>query len=478
MSNGLTRRSFLQNTSVSAASLGLTAAVGLPSTATAAKSVPKSANERIVLGWIGCGIRYHNLIGEGSLIGPTAAICDVDLIQAGRAVQAARLEHYKHNYPITISTHVDYRRVLDQADIDAVVIATPDHWHTKIAIEAMQAGKDVYCEKPLTLTIKEGRQIAEAEKQTGKTLQVGTMQRTGFNRRFATAAAMAREGRVGNIKRVTCALDPGPSSGSIPKAEVPIELNWDKWLGPAPMTDYLATKEVRDKKGYGSGHIDSRTHAYFRWWYEYSGGKLTDWGAHHVDVAMWGLNKSGADIGPYTIDPMKSVHPNPLDKNGMPTFSDRYNTATNFQVRVTFADGIELDIVDNSDELGFSNGIMFQGDQGRYFVNRGKLRGKPVEELKTNPLPEDALKNLYGGRMPSGSHMQDFADCIKNGTQPISDVESHHRNLTVCHATNIALRLGRKLTFDPATEMFINDEQANSFIAREQRKGYEINWPG
>ncbi len=475
MPNGFTRRSFLRNTSVSAASLGLSAAVGLPTTAIA--KPPRSANERVVLGWIGCGIRYHNLIGAGSMIGPTAAICDVDMIQAGRAVQSARIEHEKHKYPISITTDVDYRHVLDRSDIDAVVIATPDHWHTKIAIEAMQAGKDVYCEKPLTLTIKEGRQIAEAEAKTGRVLQVGTMQRSEFNRRFGTAAAMVRAGRVGNIKRVTCALDGAPSSGPIPKAKIPPELNWDMWLGQAPMTDYLASNEVQDLTGYGAGHTNGRTHGYFRWWYEYSGGKMTDWGAHHVDVALWALNKCDADIGPYTIEPISVTHPNPMDKNGMPVYDDRYNTATNFQVRVTFADGIQLDIVDNAKDLGFTNGIMFEGDERRFFVNRGKLTGKPVEELKTNPLPEGALKSLYGGRLPANSHLQDFADCIKNGYRPVSDVESHHRNLTVCHATNIAMRLGRKLTFDPSTEQFIGDTQANSFVAREQRKGYEINWP-
>ena len=475
------RRTFLKSTAASMAGVGLLGAAQQQTDAAditdTARKTTKSPNEQIVLGWIGCGIRFHNLIGIGSQFGPAAAVCDVDMIQCGRAVEAARHQHWKNKYPIAIDYCEDYRRVIERNDIDAVVIATPDHWHTKIAIEAMQAGKDVYCEKPLTLTIREGRQIAEAEAATGRVLQVGTMQRTEFDRRFATAAALVQAGRIGKVKRVTCAIGGSPPAVQIPKAEVPSVLNWDMWLGQASYTDYRESAEYRHTEGYGAGHKNSRTHKYFRWWYEYSGGKLTDWGAHHVDIAMWALNKDRVGIGQYTIDPLEFEHPVSFDSHGMPTQDDRYNTATSFNLRVTFADGVELDIRNAANDKGFGNGIMFEGEKGRFFVNRGKLTGKPIEDLEANPLPADALKAVYGGRLPANSHMHDFADAIRLGVKPVSDVESHQRVMTVCHAANIAMRLGRKLTVDPVTESFVGDQQANSFVERMQRKGYEINWP-
>lgn len=481
MSHDANRRSFLKSSAATVAGLGLGGAgfTNMVSSAGAAEATSgeakptESPNEQIVLGWIGCGIRYHNLISGGCNLGPAAAICDVDAVQRGRAVQAARERHYQKDYPISIYDYEDYRRVLDRSDIDAVVIATPDHWHTKIAIEAMQAGKDVYCEKPLTLTIEEGRLINDAIAKTGRVLQVGTQQRTEVGQRFPTAVAMVNDGRVGDIRRVTCGIDGSPSCEPIPQADVPKHLNWDMWLGQAPMVDYRQTDEIYSTQGYGSGHPNSRTHNYFRWWYEYSGGKLTDWGAHHVDIAMWALGKSDGNIGTYTIDPIMGEHPVPFDSDGMPTVADRYNTATKFHVRLTFQDGVELDIRHNAPDLGFGNGVMFEGEKGRFFVNRGKLAGKAVEELETNPLPEGALEKLYGRPAPA-SHFADFQHCVKTRDTPISDAETHHRHLTACHATNIALRLNRKLTFDPAAERFVGDDQANKFLARTPRKGYEI----
>ena len=158
----------------------------------------------------------------------------------------------------------------------------------------------------------------------------------------------------------------------------------------------------------------------------------------------------------------------------MPMKDDRFNCALTFNVRVKFKDGIEMYVTDSAEKtLGFENGIMFEGSNGRFLVNRGKLVGKPVEQLKTNPLPEDWASKLYGQAAPK-SHMHHFVDCIKTRKTPISDAASHHRMLAVCHAINIAMRLNRKLVFDPATDQFVGDDQANTFIAREQRKGYEV----
>lgn len=475
MKQDSSRRRFLQSSSAALLGVHSGALPALLCAAQSAEAAPKSnsPNEELVFGYVGTGIRYHNYLADSSLsFGRGAAVCDVDSIQVGRGVQRIVDHSLRNDRPINIATYEDYRHLLDRKDIDAVVIGTTDHWHTKIAIEAMQAGKDVYCEKPLTLTIREGQQILQAIKQTGRVLAVGSQQRTEFERRFAIAAAMVRDGRIGAPKRVTCALGTFETCPVLPVVTPPKNLNWEMWLGQAPWTEYRKGTLIHTK-GWGAGFPRSRTHRYFRWWYEYSGGRLTDWGAHHVDIALWALDRAHANVGKMRIDPLHVEHPVPLDANGMPTQDDRFNTATAFHVRVTFEDGVELDIRDDAKDLGFGNGVMFQGDAGKFFVNRGKLTGKPVEQLAQNPLPEDALLRLYG-RKVAPTHMGDFVECIKSRKTPASDAESHHRSISVCHVVNIALRLGRALTYDTKTEQFLDDPQANSMIEREQRKGYEI----
>ena len=466
------RRSFLK-TSAALSSMSGSLSYWTLGSAVSAEEPSKSPNEQPVVGFVGTGIRYHTALGKGAMkYGPCAGVCDVDLVQAGRAMQVAVDQHREQDRPIDISMYEDYRHVIDRSDVDVVVIGTTDHWHTKIAVEAMQAGKDVYCEKPLTLTIREGQQILETMKKTGRVMQVGTQQRTEFDKRFATAAAMIRDERIGKVKRLTVCLGGSRKCDPLPVVDVPRQLNWDMWLGQAPMTEYREGK-LHDVKGWGAGFPFSRTHNYFRWWYEYSGGKLTDWGAHHVDIAMWALNKTGSDIGRVTIDPIEHVHPVPF-KDGYPTLDDQFNAALTFKVKVAFADGIEMFIRDTAQkELGFDNGIMFEGEKGRFLVNRGKLVGKPVEELKSEPLPDDAFERLYGGKTPK-SHMGNFFECVKTRATPASDVASHHRIISICHAVNIAMRLDRKLTFDPKTETFVDDAQANTFLERPQRRGYEI----
>ena len=215
------------------------------------------------------------------------AIADADEGRAGKAnrkFSEGKADVYK-----------DYRHILDRDDIKTVHIATPDHWHTKPLIEAMLAGKDVYCEKPLTLTVDEGKLIRKVQKETGRIVQVGTQQRSTFNL-FAKAIAIVNEGRLGKIKRIQCAIGGAPSSPAIPVAEVPKDLDWDRWLGPAPAVDYRsAPKGKGQRRGNSNGHYE------FRWWYEYSGGKLTDWGAHHVDIAKWALEVNGQTEGPLSI---------------------------------------------------------------------------------------------------------------------------------------------------------------------------------
>jgi predicted dehydrogenase len=377
--------------------------------------------------------RYTNLL----------ATCDVESTRAAEYNQ-------KHGYG-RAAVYTDYRELLDRPEIDTVMICTPDHWHAKIAIDAMRAGKDVYCEKPATLTIEEGRVLARVVKETGRVLQVGTQQRS--DELFLTAVALAHSGRVGQLQRVTVAINAPPRGETFATAPVPPTLNWDMWLGQAPLVDYIPERYSK-----------------FRWWYEYSGGKLTDWGAHHVDIAQWAIAPDGAV--PTTYEVLEDEHLVPLEK-GYPTVQNTFNVAVAFNVKCVFPNGVEMMIRDNAKDLGFDNGIMFECEKGRFFVNRGKLTGKPVEELKTNPLPADALTKLRHGR-PNMHHLVNFLTARQDGRPPQSDIVSHVRNLNTCHLAAIALRLNRKLEWDATTEKIINDDEANTFQSRAQRAGFEV----
>jgi predicted dehydrogenase len=466
----LNRRTFLASTGATMAAATTVFGQSEPS---GESEHPKSPNERPTVGYIGTGIRFHTALGEGGMsFGPCARIADVDSVQGGRAIQKARNIHREQGYPIEMRWTEDYRNVLDDKRIDIVIVASPDHWHTKQVVEAVQAGKDVYCEKPLTLTIEEGTLIEEAIEKTGRIVQVGTQQRTEYDSLFVKAAAIARDNRVGQMKTVTVCLGGSREAVPLPAVDPPRSLNWEKWLGQCPIVDYREASYISDNEGWGAGHPFGRAHRYYRWWYEYSGGKLTDWGAHHVDIAMLALDKLGDDIGNISIEPISVTHPVKF-VDGQPTQEDRFNAAKSFKVRVLFEDGIEMFVRDSADELGFDNGIMFQGTEGRYLVNRGKLVGKPVEMLEENPLPDDPFQIVHGRPKPE-SHMAHFMECVRNREQPISDVKSHNAMLNVCHAINIAMRLNRSLVYDPKAREFVGDDQANSFLARDRRKGYDI----
>ena len=420
----------------------------------------QSPNDRPVFATIGLRNQGWEITSKSFKFADFAALADVDSnVLTANVTKTERAQKKKPD------AYKDYREILDRKDVDAVMIATPDHWHTKIAVEAMLAGKDVYCEKPLTLTIAEGKLIEKVVKETGRVFQVGTMQRTEFNSRFLQAVALVQHGRIGTVKRVTCHIDGMESSPVIPVAPVPEELDWEFWLGPAPKVDYRALPELR--QGYGGGvPLFSNCHYSFRNWHEYSGGKLTDWGAHHVDIACWALGAS--DTGPGKVSPLEFNLPVEY-KDGYPQVQDRYNAATTFRIKVDMPNRVEMIITNEGD-----NGIMFEGTEGRFFVNRGRISGKPVEDLRENPLPEDAIEKVYGGKV-SENHTANFIEAMRSRRQPISDVWSHNRMLEICHLSNIAMRLNRELTWDPVQREIVGDDQANSFLARDYRKGYEIN---
>jgi predicted dehydrogenase len=409
----------------------------------------KAASERPVVGCIGTGSRWNSVGYNAMKFGDCVAVCDADSNHANAGQKKVLGIQKKKGSDRHVDVYEDYRKILERKDIEVVTIVTPDHWHTKIAVEAMKAGKDVYCEKPLTLTIDEGKIIRKVQEETGRVFQVGTQQRSEMGQRFLQALGIVKEGRLGDIKKVVCGIGGVGASGPLKKEPVPKGLNWELWQGQTQLVDY----------------IPRRCHYEFRWWYEYSGGKMTDWGAHHVDIAQWAIGMDHS--GPTLVEPVKATHPVPL-KNGYPTKDNEYNVATSFVVRALFPNKAEMEIRSDTD-----NGILIEGTKGRMFVSRGSLKGKPVEDLEKNPLAEDTIKKLYKGKQP-GDHMGNFMECVKLREEPISDVKTHHRTMTTCHLANIAIRLNRSLNWNPETEMIEGDSDAAKWQSREQRKGYEI----
>jgi predicted dehydrogenase len=445
-----TRRDVIR-TGLAAASVSL--AVGASRSlaadaAAATKAATTRANSKPGVAVIGCGgiARYKAQFTPH--YGDIVAVCDVD---KGRAA-SFNANHAGGKAFVT----GDYRKALERPDVDVVFVDTPDHWHAKIAIDALRAGKDVYCEKPMTLTIDEGRVLCRVVRETARVVQVGTQQRS--DERMQTAIALVQTGRLGKIRRVYAVIGDTPQKGrDFKTAPPPPELDWDLWLGQAPRVPYMP----------------QRAHELFRWWYEYSGGIMTDWGAHHVDIAQQAI---APDLpGPMTIEPLEVEHPVPL-VHGLPTIDNAYNTAIRFNVRCAFANGVELFIRDGMKDFGAPNGIRIEGDEGTIYVDRNQLKGEAVDALKDHPLPPDAVRKIEPGA-PSDTHHRHIANffaCVTSRSTPTSDVFSHHRNLTTCHLANIAMRLGRKLQWDATAQQVVGDPEANGFQSRPQRKRYEV----
>jgi len=430
--NHPSRRDFLASSLIGG---GVLAGLGGAQTA-AAQEKPRAKVERLGVGSIGMRYQGSVITEKARMYGDIVAISDVD-----RHVR----EQARASFGSTPKIFEDYREMLERDDVDIVLIATPDHWHTKMLIDACRAGKDVYCEKPLTLTIDEGKILRKVVAETGRVVQVGTWQRS--DTLFRLAVELVRQGRLGKLRRVTCTTDKNPTGGPFAAAPVPSHFNWDLWQGQTPDVPY----------------IPERSHYTFRWWYEYSGGKMTDWGAHHIDIAQWAINSL-----PVEIDGTANL----------PNIADGYNVAVDCSAKVRYANGVEMEILDDG-----RNGILFEGDEGRIFVNRGTVAGVPVDDLAHNPLPPEHF-TLYGddnldrpqrtGKLDAIiNHMGNFFDCVASRRQTISDIESQHRSVSTCHLANISMRIGRPLRWDPERENFIDDSEADTWLRREQRAGYE-----
>lgn len=432
------RRDFLANTAIATIGVGFAVHSGVANALVESSSQSKSANQRLGIGAIGLRYQGSVIAHKAQMYGDIVAVCDVD-----RNVK----DQAKAAFGSTPHSCEDYRELLARKDVDVVTIGAPDHWHTKMVIDACRAGKDVYCEKPLTLTIEEGQQLVKVVKETGRVVQVGSWQRS--DDRFRLAVEMVRSGRIGKLKTVDVVLGKNVTSQSFTPSKPPKNLNWDLWQGQTPDVPY----------------IEERSHYTFRWWYEYSGGQMTDWGAHHIDIAQWAINDYPISIA---------------GKAKFPTVENGFNVANDFEVVYEYPNGVKMTVKDHGE-----NGILFTGESGRIFVNRGKITGAPVEELAKNPFPRESWKvydfdNLErparAGKLDAIiNHMGNFFDCIQSRRLPVSDLENQHRSVSTCHLGNISMRLGRPLQWNPKDEKFVNDAEANRWLRREQRKGFETN---
>jgi predicted dehydrogenase len=437
-----TRRNFLKTSSIAA--VAGAAVPYFPWTQQAFAN--KAAGDKPAIGCIGVGSMGTGDAKDHANFGEILAVCDVDSKRAEAAKQDPGIGKGKAD------AYGDYRKVLERPDIDVVSIVTTDPWHIKIAVEALEAGKHVFCQKPLTLTLEENQLIRNAcKKHSKQAFLVGTQQRSTKDL-FLRAVNIVHKGLLGDISKVTVGINGGDVGGPFAKTAPPPELNFDMWLGQAPKVDY----------------IPQRVHYQFRWWYEYSGGKFTDWGAHHVDIATWALNQDKEGQGPVEIDGTDAKHPVPF-KDGYPTVDDCYNTANDFAVKCKFANGVEM-VIDSRSE----NGVLFEGSKGRMFVNRGKITGKPIEEQwDKDKFTQQDVEALYKGK-PFEGHKQNFYRCVREGGLTVSDVFSHVQAMNTCHLAAIAARLGRVIKWDPAGEKIVGDDQAQAFVARKPRPGFEI----
>ncbi len=426
----------------------------------------ESANDKLNVAAIGVGGRGTGIGRQAAELGQMVACCDVDRRNAERfAKQIAEMGGKCRIYG-------DYRELLQKEDVDAVTIGTPDHWHVRIAIDAMQAGKHVYCEKPLTLTIEEGAMVNAAVKKYNKTFQVGTQQRSEFDRCFLKAVAIARSGRLGNklsaVSSVGKAASRSPDKnrpfGPFDTMAPPDDLDWNMWLGQAPLVDYCP-----QRVGWN-----------FRWWFEYSGGQVTDWGVHHTDIAFWALAGRDGQVveaegtaGWMFVEREKTLAflLGKLPADQMPV---GYNVAFEFDVDLKLSTGNTIKVTSGRNEL------LISGENGRIRVNRGGLTGKPVEELDADPQAsreiEELMADIYGGELPGAElgHMRNFFDSIKRDRQPVANVADHVRAVNATHLANIALLTDKKVVFDPESGQCVGDSEANGLTKRQRRGEFDI----
>lgn len=417
------RRQFLRGAAAAGAGMLIT-----PWTIQAARLRP--ASERITVGMIGIGAmgRPHleRLLGFEDV--QVVAVCDVEKTRRETAqaqVEKRYAARQKDGVFKGCEAYTDFRHLIARKDIDAVVIATPDHMHVIIALAASRAGKDIYCEKPLTQNIHEGRLLVSAVKKHRIIFQTGSQQRSEFNDRFRKAVEFIWNGRIGRLKTIRVGVGAPPVACDLPDQPTPADVDWELWLGPAPLRGY---NEILCPKGM------HRHYPLFRNYREYAGGALADMGAHHFDIAQWAMGMDAS--GPTLITPPAG------------------DAVTG--LKFTYANGVEL-------FHGGKSGCTFEGTDGTIYVDRGVLESSRPEIL-TAPLASTD-KRVY----PSSQHMRNWLECVRERRQAICPAEVGHRTASVCHLANIGYQLRRPLHWDPVKEQFRKDPEANQLVSRKPR---------
>src|SRR5436190_6657092 len=430
-SSAVTRRQFLRTNALLTAGFSL-AVPNLFLNRTRA-ATGQNPSEFIRVGFIGVGGQgNHNL---GQLMKNAVAVCDVDKTH----LEAAKHRVEKANGRSCKTFH-DYRKMLEDKSIDAVLISTPDHWHTLTAIHACEAGKDVYCEKPLTLFVAEGKALVKAVRQNKRVFQTGSQQRSSPE--FRKACEYIRSGRLGKIKNVKVGLASVNYTSkadplTVPDSQPPRELDYEMWLGPAPSRPYN----------------QNRVHYLFRFFWDYSGGQMTNWGAHHLDITQWALGMD--DSGP-------------VEAQGSAVYNAEklYETPETFDLTYKYASGT---VVECSSGTGkYKGGVTFEGEKGSIHVTRGKISSTP-EEILAQPLDDTCVK-LY----VSNDHHQNWLDCIKSRKDTICTAEIGHHSAMVCHLGNIAIRTGKKVTWDPKQQQISGDGELAKWVSRPYRSPWTL----
>jgi predicted dehydrogenase len=425
-SPSLSRRSFLQHAVL--ATSGAAMAIGVPHVRTRAASVGTGVRQDVRVGVIAVGNQGRPLMLQN--VQNVVAVCDVDSDRL-----AAAKKEVENRTKRVCASYGDYRRMLDDKEVDAVIIATPDHWHALQTVHACEAGKDVYVEKPLTLVVDEGRVMVQVARKHKRIVQTGSQQRS--DDRFRLACELVRSGRVGALRTVRVGLPAvNFNADPVPDSEPPPELDYDLWLGPAPWRPYNK----------------NRVHYNFRFFWDYSGGQMTNWGAHHIDIAQWGLGMDNS--GPVEIESLSAK------------FDDRVEVPLESELVYRYANGVEMFVSQGPDRR---MGTVFEGDQGSIYVNRGRLESTPEEIVKTPLGPGDV--RLYESR----NHLDNWYECIKSRNLPICDVEIGHRSATVCHLGSVAMRVGGKLGWDPVKEQLDGDSQSAKLMRYDYRAPWK--WP-
>ena len=460
----ITRRRFIDK-SIKATLTSSFAIIGFPTIVPAGIFGKNAPSNKINIGQIGFGriAMTHDLAETLKYdVARVVAVADPDSARAAKGKQF--IEGFytqktgKTRY-IDVKVYDDYKLLLQNPGIDAVIISTPDHWHAQPAVEAALAGKDIYLQKPTSLTIMEGRLLSDVVKKQKVVLQVGTQQRS--MPQFRIAAELVRNGRIGKLMTVKIGLPGDPSGPEAPEMAVPKNLNYDMWLGSTPHVYYTEMRvHPQNSLTERPGWLRCE---------QFGAGMITGWGQHHFDSAAWGMDTELT--GPVTIEAVAQ-----FPKSGL------WDVHGDFMAKAEYRNGITM-----LSSGGYPNGVRYEGTEGWIFVTRGSYTASPSDpvsksdnsvalEASDPAILGSVIKENETHLYVSNEQHGNWLDCIKSRSEPISPVEKGHRACTVCLITHISMKLGRKLNWDPEKEVFINDSEANSMLSRKQRYPYGTDY--